>query len=134
LFGASRRHGRLKLLVLRSKTIGPHHLPESLTMGQKTTAQALREQLMAPKAIERVHAMHALELELEEAPSSAMAEELEAFTARGIPYYAPEDPEYREWVAKAVAYWEMLHAEAQPPVPCMSAPKIRGKRHGKHDA
>jgi len=103
-------------------------------MGHKTTAQALREQLMAPKAIERVHAMHALELELEESPSSAVAEELEAFTARGIPYYAPEDPEYREWVAKAVAYWERLHAEPQPPVACMSAPTIRGRRHGRHDA
>lgn len=103
-------------------------------MGHKTTAQNLREKLMAPKAIERVHAMHALELELEEAPSCAVAEELEAFTARGIPYYAPEDPEYREWVAKAVSYWEQLHAEAQPPVPCMNSPKVRGKRHGKHDA
>lgn len=87
-------------------------------MGQKTTAQALREQLMAPRAIERVHAMHALELELEGAPACAVAEELEAFTARGIPYYAPEDPDYREWVAKAVSYWERLHegdtAQAAP--------------------
>lgn len=103
-------------------------------MGHKTTAQALREQLMAPKAIERVHAMHALELELEEAPSCAVAEELEAFTARGIPYYAPEDPEYREWVAKAVSYWERLHAEAQPPVPRMSSSKVRGKSPAKHNA
>jgi hypothetical protein len=103
-------------------------------MGHKTTAQALREQLMAPKAIERVHAMHALELEIEEAPSSAVAEELEAFTARGIPYYAPEDPEYREWVAKAVSYWEQLHAEAEPSVPRMSPSKVRGTRSAKHDA
>lgn len=104
-------------------------------MGHKTTAQALREQLMAPKAIERVHAMHALELELEEAPSSAVAEELEAFTARGIPYYAPEDPEYREWVAKAVSYWEQLHAETHPTsVPRMSPSKVRGKSQTKHNA
>ena len=78
-------------------------------MGQKTTAQALREQLMAPRAIERVHAMRALELEREEAPDCPVAEELEAFTARGIPYYAPEDPDYRQWVARAVGYWEKLH-------------------------
>ena len=71
-------------------------------MGHKTTAQALREQLMAPRAIERVHAMHALELELEESRANPVADELEAFTARGIPYYAPEDPEYCEWVSKAV--------------------------------
>ncbi|MBI3384062.1 MAG: hypothetical protein HY019_18830 [Aquabacterium sp.] len=100
-------------------------------MGQKTTAQALRDQLMAPRAIERVHAMHALELELEEARANPVADELEAFTARGIPYYAPQDPEYREWVAKAVAYWEKLHAEPHAPVPRMSAAKVRGSR-AKH--
>ena len=102
-------------------------------MGHKTTAQALREQLMAPRAIERVHAMHALELELEETPACAVAEELEAFTARGIPYYAPHEPEYREWVAKAVSYWEKLHTDAQalPPVPSMSVAKVRGGRKGR---
>lgn len=100
----------------------------SLTMGQKTTAQALREQLMAPRAIERVHALHALELELEGAPAGPVAEELEAFTARGIPYYAPQDPEYREWVAKAVSYWEALHATSGTPVPRMSAAKRGGHR------
>lgn len=102
-------------------------------MGQKTTAQALREQLMAPRAIERVHAMHALELELEEAPACAVAEELEAFTARGIPYYAPDDPKYREWVAKAVSYWEKLHAaeELHAPVPAMTASSVRGGRKGR---
>lgn len=100
-------------------------------MGQKTTAQALREQLMAPKAIERVHGLHTLELELCEAPACAVAEELEAFTARGIPYYAPNDPEYRQWVAKAVSYWEKLHTEVQTPVPCMTASKVRGGRKGK---
>jgi hypothetical protein len=91
-------------------------------MGQKTTAQALREHLMAPRA-----------LELEVAPACAVAEELEAFTARGIPYYAPHEPEYREWVAKAVSYWEKLHtdAEAHPPVPCMSVAKVRGGRKGR---
>lgn len=96
-------------------------------MGQKTTAQALREQLMAPKAIERVHAMHALELELEDARTSPVADELEAFTARGIPYYAPEDPHYREWVAKAVSYWEKLHAA--PHAPSRMKAKARAKQH-----
>jgi hypothetical protein len=109
----------------------PLHLTEIPTMGHKTTAQALREQLMAPRAIERVHAMHALELELEDAPACAVAEELEAFTARGIPYYAPEDPQYREWVAKAVGYWEKLHADPQVTVPSMTASKVRGGHKGK---
>ncbi len=103
-------------------------------MGQRTTAQALREQLMAPRAIERVHALHALELELEDARTSPVADELEAFTARGIPYYAPQDPEYREWVAKAVAYWEKLHAEPHAPVPCMKAGKKHGAGRVKHHA
>ena len=105
-------------------------------MGQKTTAQALRDQLMAPRAIERVHALHTLELELEEAPTCPVAEELEAFTARGIPYYAPEDPEYREWVAKAVRYWEQLHAgaDASSPVPRMTAHNARVANRPKHHA
>ncbi len=98
-------------------------------MGHKTTARALREQLMAPRAIERVHAMHALELELQESRANPVADELEAFTARGLPYYAPEDPEYREWVAKAVDYWERLHAQ---PEPCISAAKVRGGRGKRH--
>ncbi|MFT3857594.1 MAG: hypothetical protein QM742_08895 [Aquabacterium sp.] len=80
-------------------------------MGQKTTAQALREQLMAPSAIDRVHALHALELALENAPTCPIAKELAAFTARGIPYYAPEDAHYCEWVAQAVKYLEKLQAE-----------------------
>lgn len=103
-------------------------------MGQKTTAQAIRDQLMAPRAIDRVHALHALELELEAVPAGPVAEELEAFTARGIPYYAPEDPEYREWVAKAVAYWEQLHAPVHAPVPRMTARKAPAVRHAKQHA
>jgi hypothetical protein len=81
-------------------------------MGQTTTAQTLRDQLMAPEPIQRVQALHTLELELGEAPHGAVADELEAFAARGIPYYAPEEPTYREWVGKAVGYWEQLHAPA----------------------
>lgn len=91
-------------------------------MGQKTTAQTLRAQLMAPEPIQRVHALHALELEVVEAPH-AVAEELEAFAARGIPYYAPEEPAYREWVGKAVAYWEQLHAPKS--VPRMTSARAR---------
>ena len=93
-------------------------------MGQKTTAKAFRDQLMSPRAIERVHALHALELELAGHPHSAVAEELEAFTARGIPFYAPDDAAYTKWVAKAVGYWEKLRGAAahdHAPVPCMTA-------------
>jgi len=68
----------------------------------------LREQLMAPRAIERVHALHALECEIGHAPAD-VARELQAFTARGIPFYAPADPAYLKWVDKAVAYCERVH-------------------------
>ncbi|MEY4767028.1 MAG: hypothetical protein RI907_3701 [Pseudomonadota bacterium] len=70
--------------------------------------QELRAKLMAPKALDRVHALHALEREADHA-DVAFARELHAFTARGIPYYAPEDEAYQQWVDKAVAYWSRLH-------------------------
>lgn len=70
--------------------------------------QDLRDQLMAPRAIDRVHALHALECEIGHA-SADLARELQAFTARGIPYYAPAEPAYLKWVDKAVAYWERAH-------------------------
>ncbi len=95
-------------------------------MGQITTAQALRAQLMAPEPIQRVNAMLALELELDESLQGDVARELEEFAARGIPYYAPEDPHYREWVGKAVGYWEKLHAPHV--VPCMTARTRRATR------
>ncbi len=78
-------------------------------MGHITTAEALREKLMAPRAIDRVHALHALERLSSHVPEPALARELEAFTARGIPYYAPEDASYREWVDVAMAFWEQVH-------------------------
>lgn len=93
-------------------------------MSHKPTAQTLRAQLMAPEPIQRVHALHALELELSEAPH-AVAEELEAFAARGIPYYAPEEPAYREWVGKAVAYWERLHAPKSAPRMTSARTRVR---------
>jgi hypothetical protein len=80
-----------------------------MTKALTPSPQTLREQLMAPRAIERVHALHALEREIDHA-SAPVARELQAFTARGIPYYAPADPAYLQWVNKAVGYWERLHA------------------------
>ena len=79
-------------------------------MGYNTSTEAFREQLMAPSAIERVHALHALESLSATIQGQALAQELEAFTARGIPYYAPHEAAYREWVNTAVRYWESLQA------------------------
>lgn len=74
-------------------------------------AAALRAQLMAADPMQRAMALHAIELELGSARGAtvrALAQEVEDFTARGIPFYAPDDGHFREWVARAVAYWERL--------------------------
>lgn len=71
--------------------------------------QAFRAQLMAPRAPDRVHALHALEREIAHA-EAPLARELQAFTARGIPYFAPDDAAYLKWVDRAVAYWERTQA------------------------
>ncbi len=93
-------------------------------MGHITTADALRDKLMAPRAIDRVHALHALERLSSQAPETALARELEAFTARGIPYYAPADASYLEWVDAAVALWEQVHKpRGTKPAKVARAPK-----------
>ncbi len=71
--------------------------------------QEFRAQLMAPRASERVVALHALEREIQHT-DRALARELLAFTSRGIPYFAPGDEAYMKWVDKAVGYWERTHA------------------------
>lgn len=76
-------------------------------------AQTFQTELMAPEPMRRAVALHALELELEAASAvgaeRGLAHQVEAFAARGIPYYSPEDTHYRDWVGKAVAYWQRLH-------------------------
>ena len=78
-----------------------------------TDSQSLRQQLMAPDPMQRAHALHALEIEIERRASEArgtLTQEVTKFTARGIPYYALHDKHFQEWVGKAVSYWEKLHA------------------------
>lgn len=74
-------------------------------------AAALRAQLMAADPMQRAMALHAIELELgsgKTASTRAFAKEVEDFTARGIPFYAPQDRHFRDWVTRAVSYWERL--------------------------
>lgn len=77
-------------------------------------SSTLRERLMAPEPMPRVKALHALEaVGLEESASparAALAQAVAKFVERGIPYYSKQDPHYRAWVSKAVAYWEKLSA------------------------
>lgn len=80
-------------------------MPHTLTL----TPTELREQLLSPKATDRVHALHALEMAAEQA-DDGLSREMLTFAARGIPYYSPNDAAYRKWVDKALAYWKRAHA------------------------
>jgi hypothetical protein len=75
-------------------------------------AGTLRAQLMAPQPMQRVYALHELELSPPPGATAAqvvLADTAAQFAARGIPYYAVDDPDYCAWVDKAVAWWERLH-------------------------
>jgi len=74
--------------------------------------EVLRAQLMAPDPMQRVIALHALEVEAEEQGEPRLATQVEAFAARGIPYYMPDAPHYQAWVGRALDYWQRLHPQA----------------------
>src|SRR5204863_9093583 len=67
---------------------------------------ALREQLLAPDPMQRVMALHALEVEVARGGPRPLANEVMRFTERGIPFYALHDPHFCDWVSKAVSYWQ----------------------------
>lgn len=74
-------------------------------------AQALRAQLSDPQPMQRAIALHALELAIEanaQGPHARHATEAARFTARGIPFYQPDDAHFRAWVDRAVAHWLRL--------------------------
>lgn len=79
------------------------------------SSQDLHAELMAPEAMKRVLALHAVEVEADKAASTAVVKAFNDFAARGIPFYSPQDPHYQEWVGKAVGYWEQLHGGVQAP-------------------
>lgn len=80
------------------------------------SSQDLHAELMAPEAMKRVLALHAVEVEADKAGASAVVvRAFNDFAARGIPFYSPQDPHYREWVGKAVGYWEQLHDGVKAP-------------------
>ena len=80
-------------------------------------SDSLRAQLMAPDPMQRVMALHSLELELGQhatVPDARLAGEVQKFAARGIPFYAPHGEHCRAWVHRVVDYWERLHSVASP--------------------
>lgn len=77
-------------------------------------AEALRAQLLDPSPMQRAVALHALELAVADCCSldgtaARLAAEVDRFTARGIPFYQPQDRSFRNWVERAVAHWQRLH-------------------------
>jgi hypothetical protein len=61
--------------------------------------------------MQRVSALHAIEVEAH-AGGPRLAGQVEAFAARGIPYYSPQDPHYRAWVDRALGFWRRMHDDA----------------------
>jgi hypothetical protein len=69
----------------------------------------LRDQLMARDPMQRFMALHLLEVQAESGTAAKLAGQVEAFAARGVPYYAPNDPHYQAWVGRALDFWRRLH-------------------------
>ena len=85
-------------------------MPDDRSKTGVTDSRALRVWLMAPSPTQRVAALHALAMRAERSGAHGEAAE---FALRGIPYYDPNDPYFRQWVAKAMSYWEALHERSQ---------------------
>jgi hypothetical protein len=71
----------------------------------------LRDRLMATEPMKRVAALHDLECQVEHAvkpPGVQLAQAIQDFVARGMPFYSCVDPHYLAWVDRAVDYWERL--------------------------
>lgn len=74
-------------------------------------AAALRAQLSDPQPMQRALGLHALELAVADCgdgPRARLAAEVERFTARGIPFYRPDDRHFLAWVDRAVGHWQRL--------------------------
>jgi hypothetical protein len=78
-------------------------------------ADALRAKLTDPRPMERAIGLHALEVAVTGCTDAArvrLAAEAERFTARGIPFYRPDDRDFLAWVERAVGYWQRLQPAA----------------------
>lgn len=72
---------------------------------------------MANEPTLRTAALHALECEVERGatpPGARLAQAIQEFVARGMPFYSCADPHYLEWVERAVDYWERLQRGRGP--------------------
>jgi hypothetical protein len=81
-----------------------------------TDSLQLREHLMAAEPMHRVVALYALERELARnalPPGARLAQSIEDFVARGMPFYSSVDPHYLAWVEQAVQHWERLQRRSE---------------------
>jgi hypothetical protein len=74
--------------------------------------------LLAPgQAIERHALLHDMERHLTDAGRCpGLATRVRHFVERGVPYFAPQDPHYCEWAARAAALWDELTARRSEPL------------------
>ncbi len=66
--------------------------------------------------MQRVAALHELECLLARAtpaPNARLAQAIQDFVARGMPFYSETDPHYLEWVDRAADYWQRLERGAR---------------------
>jgi len=71
----------------------------------------LLQRLNAPQLQERLQALRDIELEAlrhQAGPGAEVARRAQRLIARGLPYYAPQDPGYLRWTRKAVGFWAAL--------------------------
>jgi hypothetical protein len=75
------------------------------------TQHPIFTRLTAPTQPFARHALlHDMEVELARLDRRpGLASRVHHFVERGVPYFAPTDPHYREWAAKAAALWDELH-------------------------
>ena len=79
---------------------------------------------MAAEPMQRIAALHALECRLARAalaPGARLAQVVQEFVARGMPFYSNVDPHYLEWVDRAVDYWERLQARGEAAAAAVAA-------------
>jgi hypothetical protein len=74
--------------------------------------------LTAPNQPFARHALlHDMDVALSGQPRSpGLAARVQNFVERGVPYFAPGDPHYRAWAAKAAALWDELHGRSAAPL------------------
>ena len=75
------------------------------------------ERLIAPADPFARHALlHGMELQLSQLSSCpGLHARVHSFVDRGVPYFAPTDPHYREWAARAAQLWDELHLRVGAP-------------------